>query len=121
MILVNFFEIDIYLNIQLHVRLLIMGFNKFKHLPKPECCECIREHLLPQRNCDEIKRQISLLTNSEQRQAYLKELLRKQKQLTTLADYEFIKEVHYKSPLEQADFHVHLPSMYTVSDHQNRF
>ena len=92
-----------------------MGFNKFKHLPKQEACECIRDHLLPQRATDDIKRQLVYITNSEHRQASLKELLAKQKQQPKSANYDFDKKVHYKSPLEQADFHAHLPSMYTVN------
>jgi hypothetical protein len=90
-----------------------MGYNKFKHLPKAECADCIKEHLLPQRACDEIRRQLSLFSNSEQREASFKELLQKQKQISTLKSYEFIREIHYKSPLEQSDS-VHLPPMYTV-------
>lgn len=102
-------------------RLLIMGFNKFKHLPKSECCECIKEHLLPNRSCDDIRKQLNYFSNSEQRQAQLKELLRKQKQLMTnlMQNYEFIKEVHYKSPFEQSE-NVQLPSQYTVKLHDKK-
>jgi hypothetical protein len=91
-----------------------MGFNKFKHLPKPECCECIKAHLLPHRSCDDIKKQLSSISNSEQRQNSLKDLLRKQKQLNTLKNNEFNKNVHYKAPIDQLDCIEDLPSMYTV-------
>ena len=95
-----------------------MGFNKFKHLPKDECCQCIKEHLLPHRNCQDIKKQISQISNSEQRQASLKELLKKQKALehNSLNSLAFKKTLHYKSPLEQAERseHAQLPCIYTV-------
>jgi hypothetical protein len=93
-----------------------MGFNKFKHLPKAECCQCIKENLLPQRSCDDIRKQLTNYSNSEQRQLNLKELLKNQKKLNahSLNNFDFVKEIHYKSPFEQAD-HVDLPSMYTVS------
>jgi hypothetical protein len=93
--------------------LLIMGFNKFKHLPKSECCRCIREHLLGHRSCEDIKKQLSLISNSEQRQNNLKELLKKQKQMNMTESFTFNRRIHYKSPFEQSD-KVRLPSMYTV-------
>ena len=96
--------------------LLIMGFNKFKHLPKNECCQCIKDHLLPQRTSEDIKKQLSNISNSEQRQLKLKELLKSQKLNSnkngiSSKNFEFIKEVDYKSPLEQSDF-IQLPSMF---------
>jgi hypothetical protein len=95
-----------------------MGFNKFKHLPKTECCQCIREHLLPQRSCDDIKKQLCNISNSEQRQLKLKELLKKQKQSASAnigyLTQDFVKEVHYKALIEQTQS-VQLPSMYTLS------
>ena len=95
-----------------------MGFNKFKHLPKNECCQCIKDHLLPQRTSEDIKKQLSNISNSEQRQLKLKELLKSQKLNSnkngiSSKNFEFIKEVDYKSPLEQSDF-IQLPSMYTL-------
>lgn len=92
-----------------------MGINKFKHLPKTECCECIREHLLPQRTCDDIRKQFSNFSNQEQRQSQLKELLQRQKCLTpnNMQNFEFIKEIHYKSPFDQAET-AQLPCQYTV-------
>jgi hypothetical protein len=90
-----------------------MGFNQFKHLPKGECCECIRDHLLPHRNIEDIRKQICNISNSEQRQMYLKELLKKQKQMNN-ENYEFDFQRNYKSPLDQSD-NVQLPSMYTVN------
>lgn len=93
-----------------------MGFDKFKHLQKDECCQCIKEHLLPHRNCFDIKKQLNSISSSEVRQSCLKDLLKKQKEmsLSTLKNFEFIPEKHYKSPLEQSDNYVPLPSMYTV-------
>ena len=91
-----------------------MGFNKFKHLQKNECCQCIRDHLLPHRSVEDIKRQINANCYSDQRQVRLKELRRQQKQLNTIIDYNFNKQIHYKSPYQQAEY-VQLPPMYTVS------
>lgn len=93
-----------------------MGFNKFKHLPKSECCECIKEHMLPIRSCDDIRKQLNNFSSSELRQNQLKELLKRQRQIKAnwMHNYNFIKEVHYRSPFDQAD-HVQLPSQYTVS------
>lgn len=85
----------------------------FKHLPKAECCQCIKDHLLPHRCIDDIRKQLCSISNSEQRQMYLKELLKKQKQMNS-ENYEFDVKRNYKSPLEQSD-NVQLPSMYTVS------
>jgi len=95
--------------------LLIMGYNKFKHLPKNECSKCINQHLLPNRPADDIKKHLSLFSNSSERQANLKELLDNQKQINAhlVKNFEFIKEKHYKSPFDQSD-NVQLPSMYTV-------
>lgn len=90
-----------------------MGFNQFKHLPKSECCQCIKDHLLPHRSIHDIRKQLCNISNSEQRQMHLKELLKKQKQMNP-ENYEFDVERNYKSPLEQSD-NVQLPSMYTVS------
>lgn len=94
-----------------------MGFDKFKHLQKDECCQCIKEHLLPHRNCFDIKKQLNSISSSEVRQSCLKDLLRKQKETSccTLKNFEFIPEKHYKSPLEQSENYVQLPSMYTVT------
>ena len=94
-----------------------MGFNKFKHLPKDECCQCIREHLLPHRNRQDIKKQISQISNSEQRQSSLKELLKKQKSLqNSLNELAFNKSLHLKSPYEQIERseNSQIPSIYTV-------
>jgi hypothetical protein len=93
-----------------------MGFNQFKHLPKDECCQCIKEFLLAHRSCYDIKKQLSSISNSENRQANLKELINRQKSLKSDLNehFDFKKEIHYKSPLEQID-HINLPSMYTVS------
>ena len=95
--------------------LLIMGYNKFKHLPKNECSKCISEHLLSNRTPDEIKKHLSLFSNLEERQSSLKELLSNQKRLNAqcIKNFEFVKEKHYKSPFDQSD-NVQLPSMYTV-------
>ena len=92
-----------------------MGFNKFKHLPKDECCQCIRDHLLVHRTCFDIKKQLSSISNSEQRQSSLKDLLKKQGQLNSLSSqrFEFNKDIHYKSPLDQSDC-VQLSPIYTV-------
>ena len=90
-----------------------MGFNQFKHLPKDECCKCIKEAVLGHRSIHDIKKQLSGISNSEQRQASLKELIKRQK-LNLIENVNFKKETNYKSPLEQAD-NVQLPSMYTVS------
>lgn len=89
-----------------------MGFNKFKHLPKDECCKCIKETVLAHRSCHDIRKQLNGISNSDNRQASLKELIKRQN-INSLENFEFKKEVHYKSPLEQAD-HIQLPSMYTV-------
>jgi hypothetical protein len=96
-----------------------MGFYKFKHLPKSECCHCIKEHLLPHRSIAEIRHQISIISSSEQRQHSLKDQLKKQKKLCSnnalsKNDYRFIAEIHYKSPFEQSES-IQLPSIYTVS------
>jgi hypothetical protein len=98
-----------------------MGFNKFKHLPKVECCQCIKEHLLPHKSITEIRHQLSGISSSEQRQHNLKELLRKQKQLCfnnalSKNNYQFSTDIHYKSPFEQSES-IQLPSIYTVSFH----
>ena len=71
--------------------------------------------MLPHRNWQDIKKQLNCLSGSEERQACLKELLKKQKHLNaiSLKNFDFNKEIHYKSPFEQAD-HVQLPSMYTL-------
>lgn len=55
------------------------------------------------------------MSSSEQRQLQLKELLKRQKKPgnVMLSNYEFSKEIHYKSPFEQADS-AQLPTMYTV-------
>ena len=92
-----------------------MGYNKFKHLQKNECCKCIHEHLLSNRSCDEIKKHLSLFSNSEERQKNLKELLNNQRMLQahSVKNFEFIKDLHYKSPYDQSD-NVPLPPMYTV-------
>ncbi len=91
-----------------------MGFNKFKHLPKSECCQCIREHLLGHRSCEDIKKQLSLISSSEKRQTNLKDLLKKQKEMSMSEErYTFNKRVNYKSPFQQSD-QARLPSMYTV-------
>ncbi len=95
--------------------LLIMGYNKFKHLPKNECSKCINQHLLPNRTPDDIKKHLSLFSNSTERQANLKELLDNQKQINShmVKNFEFKKEKHYKSPFDQSEI-AQLPSMYTV-------
>ena len=95
--------------------LLIMGYNKFKHLPKSECSKCISQHLLSNRTPDEIKKHLSLFSNSEERQASLKELLDNQKRVSSssIKNFEFVKEKHYKSPYDQSNS-IQLPSMYTV-------
>ena len=92
-----------------------MGFNQFKHLTKDECCQCIKDFLLPHRSVYDIKKQLSSISNSEQRQASFKELIKRQKSLESdiSEQFDFIKEIHYKSPLEQID-HIQLPSIYTV-------
>lgn len=102
--------------------LLILGFNQFKRLPKDECCQCIKDFLLPQRSCHDIKKQLSNISNSEQRQANLKELIRRQKSLnlSSIENFEFKKEIHYKSPLEQID-RIQLPSIYTVREIKSLF
>jgi dihydrofolate reductase len=95
--------------------LLIVGYNKFKHLPKDQCSKCIHEHLLSNRSCVEIKKHLSLFSNSEERQANLKELLSNQKRLETqlVKNFDFCKSRNYKSPFDQSDS-VQLPSMYTI-------
>ncbi len=71
--------------------------------------------MLAHRTCFDIKKQLSSITNLEHRQEILKSLLRKQKETNTasLRQYDFNKELHYKSPLEQSDV-IELCSMYTV-------
>lgn len=83
--------------------LLILGYNKFKHLAKEECCQCVKEHTLPHRSCFDIRKQFSLVNNSDLRQISLKDLQKKQKDLnqSALKNFEFKKNVHYKSPAEQ--------------------
>ena len=83
----------------------------FKHLPKMDCCNCIKEYLLPQRSSDDIRKQLTSITNTDQRDMKLKDLLKKQNRLDNYDD--FIKEIHYKSPFEQSD-QIQLPPMYTV-------
>ena len=95
--------------------LLIMGFEKFKHLPKDECCQCIIQHFLPHRASFNFKKHLGWLTNTIQRNAIRKELLRKQRDCDqfSLNDFNFDRRIHYKSPYEQSD-QVYLPTMYTV-------
>lgn len=71
---------------------------------------------MPHRIFNDIKKQLSSISNSEQRQTSLKELIRKQKSISLnyMENFNFVNEIHYKSPLEQID-RVQLPSMYTVS------
>jgi len=94
--------------------LLIMGFDKFKHLPKDECCQCIKDYLLAHRSTTDIRKQLNSISNSEQRQKCLKELLRKQTEERSF-NKEFDKELHYMSPFEQSErYDIQLMPMYTV-------
>lgn len=92
-----------------------MGFNKFKHLDRQQAVECIHKYMMPHKSCEEIKKQINSIIDHEERQKKLKSLLMKQKneKMTTLENYEFDEEIHYRSPFEQAE-KARLPPMYTV-------
>ncbi len=101
--------------------LLIMGFDKFKHLPKDECCQCIKDCLLAHRSTSDIRKQLNSISNSEQRQKCLKELLNKQVQERS-PNRVFDKNLHYMSPFEQSERNdVQLTSMYTVNFLNTRF
>ena len=50
----------------------MMGYDKFKHLNRTECCECINKHLLPIRTPNEICRKLNdMLKTSERQDKYM--------------------------------------------------
>jgi hypothetical protein len=47
--------------------LVLIGFEKFGHLDRTECCECISEHLIPIRQSNEISRKLADILKSEEK------------------------------------------------------